>query len=153
MVLYIFPSPLGVIFPLISGYPSSYELKINKFPSPLGVIFPLISTIKDSFKSKSKSFPSPLGVIFPLILKIKTILTLTQYFRLLSELYSLLLKRWINGSIKWTRISVSSRSYIPSYFEGFLDKFDLERYEFPSPLGVIFPLIPILKKTFVCNSL
>ena len=73
----------------------------------------------------SVSYRSYILTYFKTIVPMKKILN----FRLLSELYSHLF-------------------FLLKYF----DKLQPNN-QFPSPIGVIFSLIPILKKTFVCNSL
>ena len=91
-------------------------------------------------------FPSPLGVIFSLIVEdwgVKNQYVIAS-FRLLSELYSLLCagRHTIVGIQGY--VSVSSRSYILSYFlKTFI--FSCITTTFPSPLGVIFSLIILVK--------
>ena len=88
-----FPSPLGVIFSLMSIIASGALLGSNRFPSPLGVIFSLIKIQLKLWKiGELKMFPSPLGVIFSLIDNINNFYMdiSINSFRLLSELYSLL---------------------------------------------------------------
>ena len=114
----MFPSPLGVIFSLICSGEDLNLLNLDMFPSPLGVIFSLIKDVF-LFMKKVFKFPSPLGVIFSLILWYTRIVCQfqdevsvssrsyilsyskkelefysrcsTSGFRLLSELFSLLL--------------------------------------------------------------
>ena len=66
--------------------------KTEEFPSPLGVIFPLIGYDVTYNTLYFFEFPSPLGVIFPLIemMVIYILVHFQNNFRLLSELYSLL---------------------------------------------------------------
>ena len=139
-----FPSPLGVIFSLIPDYIPNCDFVYVEFPSPLGVIFSLMiklvliinkSLIRFRLLSELYSlllivfnvyirrqqkrwFPSPLGVIFSLIKeKINMNDKILEYsFRLLSELYSLLLNLLSFVHVLDIKpVSVSSRSYILSY--------------------------------------
>ena len=126
-------------FSFIPSNSCSYFL----FPSPLGVIFSLIFK-RCYFIIRCNKFPSPLGVIFSLILfllQIHLLLLLTS-FRLLSELYSLLLASKDPNVQQLPRTSFRLLSELYSL----LSKKEKEQYlklesVFPSPLGVIFSLI------------
>ena len=146
------------------SYILSYVIYSGKLPFPIDTInFRLLLELYSLlFKKKAVQefvsklpFPSPIGVIFSLMFGIMFFNDFERYrgFRLLSELYS----------------------HLSGYIGGWLDT----KSGFPSPIGVIFSLIlilivlssafvlfqvsvsyrsyiltyPILKKTFVCNSL
>ena len=104
-----------------SNNESNFHLENDAFPSPLGVIFSLILGIDDCVRLLTNNkFPSPLGVIFSLIKIISSSFNLYSSvgFRLLSELYSLLFNKSFNYIIRIvTIVSVSSRSYILSYWK------------------------------------
>ena len=138
-----FPSPLGVIFSLIQRvfmFIRIFKIKLVSVSSRsyilsyIGIRKNEEKTISCSVSVSSRSyilsyenkenwiinlvqfaFPSPLGVIFSLIYDVKNDASIYLSFRLLSELYSLLLLVGVYTTIK--------------------------ALLFPSPLGVIFSLI------------
>ena len=118
-------------------------LIILKFPSPLGVIFSLICKRNLLLRVKiCLLFPSPLGVIFSLIYMKFTYSLYINYisFRLLSELYSLLLSEFTQSDIDNAPLGFPSPLGV--IFSLIIKEIHpLNAIKFPSPLGVIFSLI------------
>ena len=87
-----FPSPLGVIFSLIYPKNSTFVFSEEVSVSSRSYILSYVLLLVRKEAGMNNKFPSPLGVIFSLIGRSGDICRCINYsFRLLSELYSLLL--------------------------------------------------------------
>ena len=114
-----------------------------KFSSPHGVIFSLIKQ-KITIATK-KEFPSPVGVMFSLILKNEKVLSAKKFknVSVSSRSYILSYFNSIPTIQPLFKVSVSSWSYILSYINLSFQVEIIHHKMLPSPLGVIFSLIRI----------